>query len=48
MAGKDIVAKYCHLLSEFEKIEVLEYDSVYFIGHKSKKFSGENKFDNEK
>ena len=47
LKGKEVLSKYSFYLSEFEKTEILEYDYVYFIGHKAKKI-WEDKFDNEK
>jgi hypothetical protein len=41
LSGVEIVAKYGNLLSEFEKVEVVEYDYVYFVGHKAKKLMGD-------
>jgi hypothetical protein len=48
MKGEEVVFKYGSFLSEFEKVEILEYDYVYFIGHKAKKLVGDDKFDNDK
>ena len=48
ISGPEVVQKYGNFLSEFEKIEILEYDCVHFIGHKAKKLTGDDRFDNDK
>jgi hypothetical protein len=48
LKGKEVVEKYGYFLTEFEKTEIIEYDYVYFIGHKAKKTYGDDNFDNEK